>query len=94
MTETVGQREDAEAFAEWLLTLIGFGMYPDRRLARTAFDAGMKRGEAQLAEAVGALANIAGAAAARSADTRLPAEARDSFGWIDGRARAALEPHE
>ncbi len=34
MTETVGQREDAEAFAEWLLTLIGFGMYPDRRLAR------------------------------------------------------------
>ncbi len=45
MTETVGQREDAEAFAEWLLTLIGFGMYPDRRLARAAFDAGMKRGE-------------------------------------------------
>ncbi len=54
----------------------------------------VEQAETQLAEAVEALANIAGAAAARSADTRLPAEARDSFGWIDGRARAALEPHE
>ncbi len=43
--KSVGDTLDDKAFAEWLLTLIGFGMYPDKRLARAAFDAGMKRGE-------------------------------------------------
>ncbi len=42
---SAGQKADDKAFADWWLTLIGFGAYPNKRLARAAYDAGMKRGE-------------------------------------------------
>ncbi len=39
-----------------------------------------------------ALANIAGAAAARSADASVPEDVRKTFTWIDEHTRAALSP--